>query len=265
MPNVIEQQICDAIDVLISKRVANLQFDKTVRATIKSIEDASIGKYLVQYQDSIFYAYSDPDKSYKVGAQVYVEIPSSDFNKTKLIIGSVKKLGEEYLTAVTAEQRMTKIGTNILSNKQSIAFCSYDKSTTVKNGIELLSNYVKITDADFQAYKTDKQYLSLGMTVKTSLPTEQQVGGGNYGIVMQAEYYTTAQRESLGDNRNTVVRTYVLDVNNMLGQPYKYTLPEYQYAIFAIDGKNLKRITSIKAFCKDFPVQKSGQPEDIFL
>ena len=265
MPNVIEQQICDAIDMLINKRVANLQFDKTVRATIKSIEDPSIGKYLVQYQDSSFFAYSDPDKSYKVGAQVYVEIPSSDFNKTKIIIGSVKKLGEEYLTAVTAEQRMTKIGTNILSNKQSIAFCSYDKSTTTKDGIELLSDYVKITDADFQAYKTDKEYLSLGMTVRTSLPTEQQVGGGNYGIVMQAEYYTTAQRESLGDERNTVVRTYVLDVNNMLGQPYKYTLPEYQYAIFAIDGKNLKEIKSIKAFCKDFPVQKSGQPEDIFL
>ena len=265
MPNVIEQQICDAIDVLINKRVANLQFDKTVRATIKSIEDPSIGKYLVQYQDSSFYAYSDPDKSYKVGAQVYVEIPSSDFNKTKLIIGSVKKLGEEYLTAVTAEQRMTKIGTNILSNKQSIAFCSYDKSATFKDGIELLTNYVSITDADFQAYKTDKEYLSIGMTVKTALPTEQQIGGGNYGIVMQAEYYTTAQRESLGDDRHTVIRTYVLDVNNMLGQPYKYILPEYQYAIFAIDGKNLKEIKSIKAFCKDFPVQKSGQPEDIFL
>lgn len=266
MPNVIEQQICDAIDVLINKRVANLQFDKTVRATIKSIEDASIGKYLVQYQDSTFYAYSDPDKSYKVGAQVYVEIPSSDFNKTKLIIGSVKKLGEEYLTAVTAEQRMTKIGTNILDNKKVVQFCSYDKSQQVKDGIELLEDYVSVEPNDFKAYKTDKEYLSLGMTVRTALPTEQQVGGGNYGIIMQAEYYTTAQRESLPENeRATVIRTYVLDVNNMLGQPYKYILPEYQYAIFAIDGKNLKEITSIKAFCKDFPKQELGHDVDIFL
>ena len=265
MPNVIEQQICDAIDVLINKRVANLQFDKTVRATIKSIEDASIGKYLVQYQDSSFYAYSDPDKSYKVGAQVYVEIPSSDFNKTKIIIGSVKKLGTEYLTAVSAEQRMTKIGNNILKNKQSIEFCSYDKSPSTKDGVELLTNYIEINEDDFAAYKTDKEYFSIGMTVRTSLPIEQQVGGGNYGIIMQAEYYTTAQRQSLGDERSTVTRTYVLDVNNMLGQPYKYILPEYQYAIFAIDGKNLKGITSIKAFCKGFPIQKDGQPADIFL
>lgn len=268
MPNVIEQQICDAIDVLISKRVANLQFDKTVRATIKSIEDASIGKYLVQYQDSSFYAYSDPDKSYKVGAQVYVEIPSSDFNKTKLIIGSVKKLGEEYLTAVTAEQRMTKIGTNILDNKKTVQFCSYDKSQQIKDGIELLENYVDINPNDFDAYKTDKEYLSIGMTVRTALPTEQQVGGGNYGIIMQAEYYTTAQRESLEDDRATVTRTYVLDTNNMLGQPYKYIVPEEQYAIFPIDGKNLKGITSLKAFCKGFPKQgKEGEQHDndIFL
>lgn len=266
MPNVIEQQICDAIDMLINKRVANLQFDKTVRATIKSIEDPSIGKYLVQYQDSSFFAYSDPDKSYKVGAQVYVEIPSSDFNKTKIIIGSVKKLGTEYLTAVSAEQRMTKIGNNILKNKQSIEFCSYDKSPSTKDGVELLTNYIEINEDDFKAYKTDKEYFSIGMTVRTSLPIEQQVGGGNYGIVMQAEYYTTAQRESLPENeKSTVIRTYVLDVNNMLGQPYKYILPEYQYAIFAIDGKNLKGITSIKAFCKGFPIQKDGQPADIFL
>ena len=265
MPNVIEQQICDAIDMLINKRVANLQFDKTVRATIKSIEDPSIGKYLVQYQDSSFFAYSDPDKSYKVGAQVYVEIPSSDFNKTKIIIGSVKKLGTEYLTAVSAEQRMTKIGNNILKNKQSIEFCSYDKSPSTKDGVELLTNYIEINEDDFKAYKIDKEYFSIGMTVRTSLPIEQQVGGGNYGIVMQVEYYTTAQRQSLGDDRSTVIRTYVLDVNNMLGQPYKYILPEYQYAIFAIDGKNLKGITSIKAFCKGFPIQKDGQPADIFL
>lgn len=265
MPNVIEQQICDAIDMLINKRVANLQFDKTVRATIKSIEDPSIGKYLVQYQDSSFFAYSDPDKSYKVGAQVYVEIPSSDFNKTKIIIGSVKKLGTEYLTAVSAEQRMTKIGNNILKNKQSIEFCSYDKSSSIKDGVELLTNYIEINEDDFKAYKTDKEYFSIGMTVRTSLPIEQQVGGGNYGIVMQVEYYTTAQRQSLENKRSTVTRTYVLDVNNMLGQPYKYILPEYQYAIFAIDGKNLKGITSIKAFCKGFPIQKDGQPADIFL
>ena len=112
--NAIQQQICDAIDIIINKRVANLQFDKTVRATIVSVEDQSIGKYKVKYQDSVFFAYSDPDKTYKKGAQVYVQIPSNDYNKPKLIIGSVKKIGTEYLTAVSAKDRVTEIGRNIL-------------------------------------------------------------------------------------------------------------------------------------------------------
>ena len=261
MPNVIEQQICDAIDMLINKRVSNLQFDKTVRATIRTVEDASIGKYLVQYQDSIFYAYSDPEQNYKVGAQVYVQIPSNDFNKTKIIIGSVKKLGTEYLTAVTAEQRMTKVGTNILSNTKGIQFCSYGGTQQQ----ELLTSYVKVTKQDLETYRAGAAYFMIGVTARTALPVQQQVGGGNYGIIVQADYYTTAEKESLGDNRSTITRTYVLDVNNMLGQPYKYTLANDQYAIFAIDGNNLKQIKSIKAFCKGFPVTKANQLKDIFL
>lgn len=261
MPNTIEEQVCDAIDVLVDKRISKLQFDKTVRATIKSVEDASIGKYLVQYQDSIFYAYSDPDKSYKVGAQVYIQIPSNDFSKTKTIIGSVKKLGVEYLTAVSAEQRMTKIGTNILTSKKQVNFCSYDENSSQ----ELLTDYVGVITEDLDVYKVDSEYFMIGMTVQTALPSEQQGSGGNYGIKVQAEYYTAAQRESLGDDRTPVTRTYILDVNNMLGQPYKYLQPSQQSAIFTIDGKNLKSIKSIKAFCEGFPHHEEGHEEDIFL
>jgi len=39
MANDIANQICDAVDLLIGKRVSSLQFDKTVRATILSVED----------------------------------------------------------------------------------------------------------------------------------------------------------------------------------------------------------------------------------
>ena len=268
MANNIADQICDAVDVLINKRVSSLQFDRTVRATVLSVENASIGKYRVQYQNSIFYAYADPDTSYKPKAQVYVEIPSSDYNKVKLIVGSVKKLGSEYLSAVTAQGRMTRVGTNILTNNiyedKSISFCSYDGQKE-KNLLEEEDPFISIDENSLKIYKQGMSYFMLGATIQTSLPVEQQVGGGNYGLILEVDYYTTAERESLGDQRNVVTRTYVLDVNNMLGQPYKYLLPDKQYAIFAIDGDNLKEIKSLKAFCKGFPVTKQGQPQDIFL
>lgn len=261
MANDIANQICDAVDLLIGNRVSSLQFDKTVRATILSVEDQSIGKYRVKYQNSIFYAYSDPDQSYRPNTEVYVEIPSNDYNKDKVIIGSVKKIGTQYLAAVSAQGRMTKIGTNILTNKKGINFCSYSGRQTNN----LLNDQVTVNATDLSIYKTDALYFMLGATVQTALPVEQQVGGGNYGIILQVDYYTTAEKESLGNNRSTITRTYVLDVNNMLGQPYKYLLPDKQYAIFEIDGNNLKGIKSIQAFCEGFPVTKTGQPNDIFL
>ena len=265
MANNIADQICDAVDLLINKRVSSLQFDKTVRATVLSVEDASIGKYRVQYQNSIFYAYADPETSYKPKAEVYVEIPSSDYNKTKLIIGSVKKMGGEFLSAVTAQGRMTKIGTNVLTNNnQSISFCSYNGQQT-QNLLETDNPFITVDNTSLSIYKQNTYYFMLGATVQTSLPVEQQVGGGNYGLILEVDYYTAAQKQSLGDQRNVVTRTYVLDVNNMLGQPYKYLLPDKQYAIFAIDGNNLKEIKSLTAFCKGFPVTKQGQPQDIFL
>ena len=281
MANNIADQICDAVDVLINKRVSSLQFDRTVRATVLSVENASIGKYRVQYQNSIFFAYADPDTSYKPKAQVYVEIPSSDYNKVKLIIGSVKKLGSEYLSAVTSQGKMTRVGTNILINNYKddkdnkfVKFCSYDEGYQEEGkekGLqekELLGkgdSFITVDTDSLSVYKQDMNYFMLGATIQTSLPVEQQVGGGNYGLILEVDYYTTAERESLGEQRNVVTRTYVLDVNNMLGQPYKYLLPDRQYAIFAIDGNNLKQIKSLKAFCKGFPVTKEGQPQDIFL
>ena len=104
------------------------------------------------------------------------------------------------------------------------------------------------------------------MSVKTSLPAEQQVAGGNYGIIVQAQYYNAAYKnQEVQSDDDLVTRTYILDVNNMQGQPYKYIVKNRQYTIFAIDGNNLKSIQSIEAFCNGFPVTKENQPNDIFL
>lgn len=258
----IEQSILDSIEILLDKRVSQLQFDRTVRATIIEKQDQSIGRYKVRYQNSEFSAYAiDSDATYRDNDQVYVEIPSSDYNKTKMIIGSVKELGSRYIDAVTSQGKMTTIGSNVFSSTDTIAFCSYNGKQE-----KSLQNIIAVDPVALSTYKNGRKYILIGMNVKTALPTEQQVAGGNYGIIVQAKYYNTAYKnQQIQEESDLITRTYVLDVNNMLGQPYKYTLKNRQYAIFPIDGDNLKEISSITAFCKDFPVTKSGQPQDIFL
>ena len=53
----ISEQILQAIDMLVEKRLRELQFDKTIRCQIVSIENYYEGIYKVKYMDSIFVAY----------------------------------------------------------------------------------------------------------------------------------------------------------------------------------------------------------------
>ena len=258
----IQQSILDSIEILLNKRVSQLDFDKTVRATVVSVIDQSIGKYRVRYQNSIFDAFSaDSDASYDTDDQVYVQIPSSDYKKTKLIVGSVKQLGTKYIDAVTAQGKMTTIGSNIFNSTQAVQLCSYNGQQQ-----RSIKNIIVVDSVALSTYKKQRKYILLGMNVRTALPTEQQVSGGNYGLIVQAKYYNTAYKsQDVQSDSDLITRTYVLDVNNMQGQPYKYTLKNRQYAIFSIDGNNLKEISDIQVFCTGFPVTKSGQPADIFL
>ena len=258
----IQQSILDSIEILLNKRVSQLDFDKTVRATVVSVIDQSIGKYRVRYQNSIFDAFSaDSDASYDTDDQVYVQIPSSDYKKTKLIVGSVKQLGTKYIDAVTAQGKMTTIGSNIFNSTQAVQLCSYNGQQQ-----RSIKNIIAVDSVALSTYKKQRKYILLGMNVRTALPTEQQVSGGNYGLIVQAKYYNTAYKsQDVQSDSDLITRTYVLDVNNMQGQPYKYTLKNRQYAIFSIDGNNLKEISDIQVFCTGFPVTKSGQPADIFL
>lgn len=89
--NIIEKQICDAIDIIVQKAIAQADYDKTIQATIINCVDATIGKYKVKYQDSFFYAYSNNlETTYSNGSMVYILIPGNDFSRDKTILGTTK-------------------------------------------------------------------------------------------------------------------------------------------------------------------------------
>ena len=250
-------QILDAVDILVNEKVSTLQFDQTVRATVKEVVDASIGKYKVSYQNSLLYAYSlNIDNTYSAGTQVYIEIPSSDFNKDIIIVGPVSKLGINYVTAVAPEDKVGIIGNNLINNTKSLNFCSYKGTQSVKaNGIS--------SNTKYNLYKDKCDTLVLAANFRTALPIEQQIGGGNYGLKVKCTYVNSAYKTP--NSGDTITREYIFNVDNMEGQPYKYILGSRQVALFPIDGANLKSIDSIEAFCENFPNTATGKSNDIFI
>ena len=74
----INNQICDAIGIIVDKKLSQANFDKTIQATIVAQGDKTKGEYKVKYLDSSFYAYDKSGKDYSVGTQVYVLVPEND-------------------------------------------------------------------------------------------------------------------------------------------------------------------------------------------
>jgi len=49
----VSQAICQAIDIIVDKKLAGAGFNKTVQARIDKVIDSENGLYSIQYQDSI--------------------------------------------------------------------------------------------------------------------------------------------------------------------------------------------------------------------
>lgn len=278
-----EQMICDAIETLVDRAVAKADYDKTIQATILEHTDATIGKYKVKYQDSTFYAYAaDVDANYSKGSSVYILIHSNDMEKDKTIIGAVEKLGLDYVPIIEDEDAYDKIGENCVEKTDDgISLCSYERNTvpegffeTDKIDSDLQGDFLVLYDANL-AEDNELQLLDLieieaiehyihqstslicGATFRTELPEEQKPSvSGNYGIEFDLAF---------NNNGTEVIRTYHINVNDMEGDPYNFSVGSQQYEIFDIDGTNFIRIDKVKIFCMGFPVAKENQSDDIFV
>lgn len=255
-----EKKILDAIQMLVDNAVDKASFDKTIKGTISKCVDKQNGKYVVIYQDSSFYAYSnDTSQVYNAGTPVYVLVPRNDMTQTKTIIGSVNKLGSDYIKTVDSIDKFDIVGNTvaILSSEQGV--CSY-----TENGDALIlydrtagSSLAEIDITAANTYIKQSEYLVLGGEFRTNLSKEQRYTG-NYGLGFDLNFADNTTGE-------TVKRTYLVDINNMLGKPYEYSKPSEQKIVFNIDGKNFINIDKIYLFCYDFPNIALDKPDDIFV
>lgn len=255
-----EKKILDAIQMLVDNAVDKASFDKTIKGTISKCVDKQNGKYVVIYQDSSFYAYSnDTSQVYNAGTPVYVLVPRNDMTQTKTIIGSVNKLGSDYIKTVDSIDKFDIVGNTVATLSSEQGVCSY-----TENGDALIlydrtagSSLAEIDITAANTYIKQSEYLVLGGEFRTNLSKEQRYTG-NYGLGFDLNFADNTTGE-------TVKRTYLVDVNNMLGKPYEYSKPSEQKIVFNIDGKNFINIDKIYLFCYDFPNIALDKPNDIFV
>ena len=241
----VSEKVLDAIELLATNSVDKAGYDRTIQAQIVSCEDATIGKYRCRYQDAIIYAYANnSDMTFNNGAYVYILVPGNDMKKEKTILGTTKKLGINYISQAQGDQAYDIIGNNCVTSSNKFYLDSnnkdytyviyqYGKSSSVTLDVTSLNQYIKQSSS-----------LILGAVFKTSIPPERQLRG-HYGITYNLRFLDNANNE--------VIRSYTIDEDSMVDNPYRLAYETRQYQIFDIDGSNFIRVESIQIFSKDFP------------
>lgn len=254
-----EETFCQAMQLIAENAVKNAGYDKTIQATIISCEDKTTGCYKVQYQDNIFLAYSaDTKVKYTKGNLVYVLIPNSNFDNNKTILGSVTKMGSDYIDVTDEKDQYEIIGNNICQQDKEFKLSTYQTAVKVLYDVKASVDELGLSEFDAGEYLSSATYLMLIASIKTSIAASQRYLG-NYGLLVEAEFKDNAGTDTI------VSKNYILDVNAMTGNPYKYIQTSPQYNFYIANGANFKRFTKISLFVKDFPEQKKSEeilPED---
>ena len=266
------QKILQSVSIVVERAIKTAGYDKTVQATIVSCADESIGKYRVRYQGGIWYAFSSsPDVSYRENDNVYVLVPNGDMDKQKTILGTTDQLGQNFVSIIQDRDNYNQIGDNLIQFKQgyngsyglisrkriqdSQGSYSYQNSSIILYEYESANNHIAQSPNRISNYLKNADNFLLSMDVQTDF-SDSQIGVGNYGLKLELVF---------NDNEtgNEIIREYILDTQDMVGDRYNYLMPTEQSAIFSFDKENFVRVNKISLFTEGF--NSYSTEEDIFI
>ena len=268
--NTIEKEICEAIDIIVNKKIQAANFDRTIQATVIECVDATTGKYKLKYQDSSFYAYSgSSDVTYPNNSFVYVLIPGSDYSKEKTILGTTRKLGSSLIPVTDEINKYEITGTNCLQNGGSFGLWSYAKGEGEEHrDVQTLYKYngdekgLLLNETAVEEYIKKSTHIVIKSEMKTALPAEQQ-RQGDYGIIVGVTFFDNSGDKDLSHTEHQVTKYWAQDINSLSGNPYR--LNNYTEQVFIFDmlsPENFIRIDSISIYKSNFPFFKENRTPD---
>ena len=258
----------DSMQMIAKKVLESSKFDRTVQAIISSCVDSAKGKYVIKYQGEYFYAYAaEGTKTYTAGTSVYVHIPGGDSGKQKTILNSVKNTDKDYIDVIDDSERFNKLSPNLiipLKGTEQLGLSSYDDNATLllytseESEKPTVTSFIDIDVDDINRYIKLGDSIEISADFQTALPVEQQ-GSGNYGLSFELEFFTDDKKEQ------TESLIFELDVDNMVGNPYKFTIPTNQFRNIEIQSERFSKIKRIFFFAQGFPQTSEEKIEDIFV
>lgn len=258
----LQDSILKAIDAITKTRIDKLQLDKTVTAEIIKCTNALSREYKCSYNGGNITAYAAEGATYTNGQSVYILIPQSDMTKRKTIVGvsSAKEDDENISFVSSALSDYNLIGKNVINDKKNIQpvglhsykkeeyFLLYDYATRNDSS----RNYVNIEIEELNNNLKQAEALMIEASFQTRLPKAHKLSqNGVYGLQFVLAF---ADRDKTDENGKPATKyiSYVIDSNNMTGNPFRFSSWSEQYQIYPIDIENFLYIDSILFYEKDF-------------
>lgn len=270
----VNNQICDAISIIVDKKLSQANFDKTIQATIVAQGDKTKGEYKVKYLDSLFYAYDKSGNDYAVGTQVYVLVPENDLSKVKTILGTADKT-KDILPVIPEGNKFEYLTNNlfIISENKEFGIKSWENKNDPGTSIYNTGDNSFTIDTDGLSYieKEGFDYFILKCNVRTNLQKSQQ-SLGTYGIriIISADLKENQQNNETENTDSTNNNTenqktqnlkleFELNSNMMVGNPYFLVIPVEQIAGFNVADYTNIVIQGIYLFSDKFTSLSDGE------
>lgn len=260
----VSQAICQAIDIIVDKKLAGAGFNKTIQARIDKVIDSENGLYSIQYQDSVADNVQALDKNivYEPGDSVMVLIPSNDWTGKKIIIASNKNLAN---TAIEDGEFYNVVGETVVYQPQginTISLSSYREINNAQLDQQTLFELAEQAVAGNQYNQKLRRYirqsangLILSAYIRTDFDNDRFNKLGIYGID-----YTLL----FNNGTENYTKTFTLDIRDVLGQPYllnRTTLVEHiEKEINATEFVGVQKIT---AYVENFNADTSKYNDNI--
>ena len=128
-----QNALLQSMSIIADQSVKKAGYDTTIQATIMKCVDPTIEQYQIKYQGAYWYAYGNgAGVKYPDGCNVYILVPKGDMSQLKTILGTVQKLGINYVNPIAEENKYEETGGNVISqNTNEFGLCSYKKNDTL--------------------------------------------------------------------------------------------------------------------------------------
>lgn len=250
----LSESLSNAIKTIADNSSTKMVGTRTIEAVVSKVIDASSGLYAVNYSGNTFSAYVTDGKTvYKENDKVYILVPDNDFSKNKVILGASGPI-QNSIILPDADYYLQK--SEALLSFADIKMCTYESEKEE----EIISSDIEYFQEFFPRYLNTYKTFGLYCNIQTSMDEIQKAAMGDYGLRLTIP---TIQ------NGNKIERMFILNTDNMIGNPYSFVNKSLQKSIIQLEDDEVldtDRSPKLIAYVTNFVnPRENDEPYDIFI